>query len=119
MIIPATYNFEIYQGATWDPSINWVDENDDTIDLSAWTAKLTIREYYGGDIIVEITTAVDDDGNKITLAATNPNISPLITAATTAEFDFEKAVYTLELTSGSTVRHVLTGEITLVKETTE
>lgn len=60
---PATYNFNLIQGSTWEIKLTLIDDNDSSIDLSSSTFEAQIRDETGqtqyGGIEVTITEPVD------------------------------------------------------------
>ena len=81
-------------------------------DLSTSTFSAKIRtDYDDEDALATFTIAYVTDG-------TDGKIALSLTAAQTAALDFSKAVYDLEVTTGSTVDKWLTGKVILRKEAT-
>lgn len=86
------------------------------VDLSGFTARMTIREEI--DSVTPII-AMTDGGGEIILGGANGTVELLLSATVTAAFDFETAVYDLELVSGTgVVTRLLSGNIVLSKEVT-
>lgn len=113
---PATYNFTIYQGKTFERQMTLKDAAGKVIDLSDYLARMTIRRTHGSAALLSLTQAA---GGGITVAATSPNLTLKITAAQTAALNFEFAIYDLEIESpGGTVDALLEGRITFHKEVT-
>jgi hypothetical protein len=85
-------------------------------DLSGYTARMHIRELIDdATTIVELTSAAGDIGIVVETAL----ITITIAADVTAAFDFEEAVYDLELISGTNVvTRLVEGDVTLIKEVT-
>ena len=114
---PATYDFSIYQGATWSRYLTYKTAAGVVVNLTGYAARMTIRRTYGAAAILALGTASPLSG--ITVAATSPNITITITATQTAALDFEYAVYDLEIESaGGVVTPLLRGRITLKNEST-
>jgi hypothetical protein len=116
MACAATQNFCIAQGATWPQQLVWKTGDPPTaVDLTGYTARMHLRRRVGDeDPAVELTT--ENDG--ITLGGTAGTIDLLISAADTADLASGRYVYDLELVTGSTVRRLLEGTITVSAEVT-
>jgi len=93
-------------------------------DLTGYDARMQIRSTRGAtSIIHEMSTAgiPGDNSGDITLTAADGGINLLITADDTAAFDFDNAVYDIELinTSGNgDVTRVAEGTVKLHREVT-
>ena len=112
----ARKNFEIEQGATFDPILTLKEtETGDPIDITSWDFRMQIREVdQNGAVIVELTVSnsriviLDASGGKFQLVITD-TITDTFTEA-----QFESAVYDLEaIESGGAVRRLLEGNVTL------
>lgn len=105
------------QGADFDESFTWRDENDSIIDLSGYSARMKIRKSPDSSAVIASYT----DATEITLASTDPNITIFVAGATTAGYDWTGyAVYDLELVSaGGLIYRVLQGKIELSREVTK
>ena len=109
------YDITIEQGATFALNLSYKNSAGAVQDLSSsYTARMKIRESVGGTIIAS-TESGDSPKNTITiaLAASGNNIIVTISATNTATFDFDNAVYDLELVSGVEVDRVIEGRIFL------
>ena len=84
-------------------------------DLTGYTARMHIREELDDTVTIhEMTTPTD-----ITISTNDAKITMTISATDTAAFDFDRAVYDLELVDGSgIVTRLLEGEVELIKEVT-
>ena len=114
------YDITIEQGATYELKISYKDNNGTVLDLSSgYSARMKIRESTGGTVIAS-TESADSPKNTITiaLAASGNNIIIGITAAHTANLDFDNAVYDLELVASTTVDRIMQGRVALDKEIT-
>lgn len=106
---------EIEQGATFKVTLTWNDENGTAIDLTAWTARMHIRDTIDtATILHELTT----ENGGITLGGVLGTIDLLISATDTAAFTFTSGVYDLELINGAEVTRLLKGSVKLSKEVT-
>lgn len=113
---PVTYNINIKQGAEWATSMQILDENDQPINLTGYSATMQIRDMPGGMLIKEIKTT---PGTGITITALTGTIGLALTAAETALFTFQAAQYDLLIDSGTTKTYLLEGEIKLTKRVTK
>lgn len=110
----ARLDLVIVQGADWSERITWVDDTQQPVDLSGYTAALVIKQTHtAATALVSLT-----QGAGIGLTATPPNIVLARTAAQTASLSFVRAVYGLELTTGGVVTRLCSGVVTLSKEVT-
>lgn len=110
----------IEHGSNFAHRVTWysayTDEEDNTpIDLSDYTARMQVRETYESEeTLLELTT----ENGGIALGGTNGTIDILLSATATAALTFRKAVYDLELVSGTTVTRLIKGEVTVSPEVT-
>ena len=122
------YNFVIEQGATTNFEIQYKDSNNSPIDLTDYTGRLQIRSTYAqnnGELYLTLSSSRNPDGTGLNFSGssganppTSGTIGVFIDASRTAAFDFNKAIYDLELVSGSIVTRLLEGNVTLTKEVT-
>lgn len=111
---PGTYDFTIYQGATFSRVLTWKDENDTAINLTGYTARMQIRQRITGDTLIALTT----ENGRIALGGSAGTVTLTISASDTAAITTD-GVYDLELVSGSeVVTRLLQGTVTLSKEVT-
>lgn len=111
---PGSYDFTIYQGATFSRVLTWKDDSDNLINLTGYTARMQIRQRVGGDVLTTLTT----ENGGITLGGAAGTITLTISATNTAAITMD-GVYDLEMVSGSTVTRLLQGSVTLSKEVTK
>jgi hypothetical protein len=104
------YKLVIMQGATRTMTLTVLDNNDDPVDLSGYTAKLEIRDRAGGALISSLTSS-----SGITINAAAGEVIPLWTATQTGAFNFNIADYDCFITTGSTVTCILRGEVELIQ----
>tara|TARA_Y100001973_G_scaffold98715_1_gene156710 strand:- start:294 stop:653 length:360 start_codon:yes stop_codon:yes gene_type:complete len=113
------YDILIEQGATLSLDIDYKDSSNNLINLtSGYTAAMKIKDTIGGTTIASLT-----NGNGITFhssSSATPNIAISIAHGTTAGYDFDDAVYDLELTNTSTgtVSRIVEGKVTLSRNVT-
>ncbi|MDX2074739.1 MAG: hypothetical protein SFX19_10335 [Alphaproteobacteria bacterium] len=113
---PGTYDFTIYQGATFNRVLTWKDENNDAVDLTGSTARMQLRESVDdADPFLSLTT----ENGGIALGGAAGTITLAISAADTAVITKTSGVYDLELVSaGGIVTRLLAGKILVSKEIT-
>lgn len=93
-----------------------VVEFNSPVDLTAYSARMQIRESIDSTTIIHSATT---DNGGITIDTGIKTISIIIPAVTTAQFTFSTAVYSVELYRPSgVVVPFLTGNLTLVPEIT-
>lgn len=90
-------------------------EYNEPVDLSGYTARMQIRaKLEDSAVIKELTT----ENSGIIINNTFKTIQLYISAADTALFTFQSAVYSLELVKDITVIPFATGNLSLIKEVT-
>lgn len=113
----AKYKIKIDQGATLRLVFTWkTGATQIPVDLTGYTGRMQIRsDISSPDIIKDLTT----ENGGITLGGVDGKIMLYISALDTATFDFESAVYDIELiaANGDVIR-ILEGEVTLSPEVT-
>ncbi len=88
----AIVDFERFQGDALDIAFTWKDDNGAIIDLTAFTAELTVKHLYG-DVPAAITMT---ESTGVTLGSGTPNVSATVD---TALLDVGKYEYCVKLTS--------------------
>ena len=117
------FNFIIEQGTTLDFDVEYKDSNNTAVDLSDYTGRMQIKDKIGGNtthITLLSSLSPDNTGLDFTEASSG-KIKVFISANSSSALDFSKAVYDLEIVSGSTfpvVTRLLQGNVTLDKEVT-
>lgn len=106
--------WEIQQGSRIYLPIRVYDETSTAIDLSAYTARLKIRQSYAATS----TLASYTSGSEITMAASEPQILIDVAGSVSATYTFTRAVFDLEIVTGTNVRNILAGFVALRKEVT-
>ena len=123
------YNFVIEQGSTVDFEIAYTDSGSNKIDLTDYTGRMQIKDKIGGDTTyITLSSSLALDGTGLNFSGSNNAVPPssgtigvFISANSSSALDFTKAVYDLEIISGSTypvVTRLLQGTVTLDKEVT-
>ena len=123
------YNFVIEQGSTLNFEIAYTDSGSNKIDLTDYHGRMQIKDKIGGSTThITLSSSLADDNTGLNFSGSN-NINPptsgtigvFISAHSSSLLDFDKAVYDLEIVSGSTypvVTRLLQGTVTLDKEVT-
>lgn len=101
-------NLVIDQGSTFASSIDILDENDEPVNLTSYSARGQIRKHYSSTNSVSFTTTLSNGSLVISL-----------TANQTANMVSGRYVYDLELIDPSnTVLRILEGIVTVTPEVT-
>lgn len=106
-IQPGCWDFKIRQGATFETTITWTDDQGNLINLSGYTAEMQVR-YEASDPspIVNLTSS----NGGITLGGAAGTIALLLAASATAALQPYAALYDLKLTSpGGDAQFLLRG----------
>lgn len=110
----AKVDIEIVQGETFNPVFTWKVDGT-AVNLTGYTARMTIRDTYGGTSLLSCTT----ENSRITLGGAAGTITFSVAASDTAALTAPASgVYDLELVSGSTVRKLMYGDVTIIPEVT-
>jgi hypothetical protein len=124
------YNFVIEQGATLDFEIAYKDSASVAIDLTDYQARMQIRPNIGSDqVYLTLSSSLNPCGSGLNMSGSAGNLPPssgsigvYLTAVSSSQLDFNKAVYDLEISSGSgdcyTVIRILEGGVQLNKNVT-
>jgi len=116
------YNFIIEQGTTLDFEIAYKDSTDTAINLTDYAGRMQIKDKIGGSTThITLSSSLEADGTGLSIDGSAGTIGVFISADKSAALDFSKAVYDLEIVSGSTypiVTRLLQGNVTLDKEVT-
>jgi len=120
------YSFVIEQGATLNLELQYKDASGNPIDLTNYSGKMQIRPTVGSsDVIATLSSSRDTDGTGLNFSGSNGTTPPtsgsigvFISAASSSLFNFNEAVYDLEIYSGSIVTRILEGKVKLSKEVT-
>lgn len=116
MMTPGTYNFlPVKQGATFEFQFNWQDELGATVDLTGYTARLSVgHENSTAANVLEIDTA-GAATKRIVLGGTPFNIVGVADKATMLALTPGNYVWDLELTSpGGKDYALLTGRFPFI-----
>ena len=112
------YNLSIDAGATYQLTVTWNDSAGDPIDLTSYTARMKLKNTYGGSALVSLT---ESDG--ITLGGSAGTILitiPDTLTATLASTSHTKGIYDLEVeSSGGVTTRLLEGKWVCSPEVTD
>lgn len=114
----AKHDIIIEQGANFKRSLIWKDENADPVNLTGYSAKMSIRKKKS-DTSALLTIKDTGGSPEITLGGAAGTIDIDILASNTGGLDFTWGYYDLELTDGSSnVTRILQGRVQLNKQVT-
>lgn len=118
-------NLRIRQGETWSHVDTYLDSAGSAVDLSGYTARMSMKRTYNGSAIAYLSTGSDANGGTIALGGAAGTITKSMTAAQTdallttgdlADLMIGKTykspeflIYDLEIVSGA-------GSVTRVRE---
>ena len=116
----AKYSFVIEQGATFNLNLQYLDGNDDYVDLSQYSGKMQLRPTVESTTAyITLSSSLQPDNTGINFPQpTSGSINIYISAVSSSLLDFDTAVYDLELYSGSFVARLLEGNVKLSKNVT-
>jgi hypothetical protein len=112
----AKYDLVIEQGTDYIKSFNLKNPDNSIKDLNGFTAKMQIRQYkFDAEAKYEASTA----NGKILIAVNSGTVQLRFPNQDTANFDFNKGVYDIELTDQSgIITRLMEGEVIISKEVT-
>jgi len=99
----------VAQGATFTATFTWKIDGT-PVDLSGYTGAAKIKDTYGGSTLATFTVTLGGAAGTITLTLSATTTGALSAPAT--------GVWDVELTSGSTVRRLVGGTVTITPEVT-
>jgi hypothetical protein len=117
------YSFIIEQGSTTDFTIVYTDSTGTPIDLTNYSSKMQIRLTYGSAPIATLSSSLNPDGTGLNMTnAVSGAIGIYIASCTSSMFNFDTALYDLDIISGSgdcpVVNRILEGKVKLSREIT-
>jgi hypothetical protein len=120
------YSFIIEQGSTLNLELQYKDSNKNPIDLTDYSGMMQIRPTLEStEVLLTLRSSIMPDGTGLNFSGSNGQTPPssgsigiYISAITSSLLDFNKAVYDLELYSGSFAVRILEGQVQLSKEVT-
>ena len=118
----AEYNFSIEKGSVFYISFDYVDENNQVIDLTNYCARLSLVPNTGTQNIITYFTDTRSDEYRFTISPDEGKIILQIPANTTSSFNFSNAAYDLDLKapnelypgSGPNIVRLLYGTINII-----
>ena len=112
----ANYDIEIEQGASYNKQFVYRDSAGALVDLTGITARMQVRpNIKSTTVLIELTTA----NNRIVIDGPAGSVTINLTATETAEFDWRKGVYDLELvTDADNADRFIYGTLTVIPEVT-
>ncbi len=108
------YNLNIEQGSVFGVRFTWESEPGVPVDLTDFTAQIQFREEADGDVLYD-----SEIGGKILLGGEAGTIDFTLTTLQTTGFDFDNALYDLEMTKQGSTTRLLEGRVYLSKEITK
>jgi hypothetical protein len=122
------YSFTIEQGTTVNFEVQYTDSGSNPINLTGYSGKMQIKSNFADDnpttyatlssSLASDCTGLNFNGSTGTKPLTSGSIGVYISAVSSSAFNFAKAKYDLEITSGSVVTRLLQGTVSLSKEVT-
>lgn len=119
----ATYNFSIEKGTAFVISFEYQNNNNAPINLTNWVARLRWKEDQAEPTIRTFVTTTRNSLYEFTIQPLIGKILLKIPASQTAQYNFTRATYDLELQEpndlydggGKKVFRILEGSITLIR----
>ena len=117
------YNFTIEQGATFTRIFKYKDSEGNPIQLGEASAlRMQIRESIDSESPITGGEFTSASGGFFLSSSVGSNVKDqftlIIPASTSSNFNFDRAVYDIELVDGGTTTRLLQGKIKLSKEVT-
>lgn len=129
------YSFVIEQGATTDFEVIYNDSSGTPVDLTGYTARMSIRQSQisTSQLFITLSSSLGPCGTGLNLSGSQSStgypkplssgsIGIYISAASSSQLSFNEGYYDLELMSGSgdcaTVTRLLMGQVRLSNEVT-
>jgi hypothetical protein len=115
------YSFTVEQGTTVDLTLQYKDANNNPISLSGYSAQMQLRPAFADFTDVKyltLSSSLDPDGSGLVLTPESGSIRIYISATKTDLFDFDEALYDLELYTGSFVARLMEGKIKISRSVT-
>jgi len=112
----ASYDILIEQGATFSRTFIWKDSEEVAVDLTDYTARMQIRRTKSNSTsLAEATT----ENGYIELGGDEGTVIVTIPASVTADFEFLRGVYDIELIdSEGVVTRLVEGAVEVSREVT-
>ena len=128
-----SYSFLIERGSTVDFELRYQDSNQEPISLNGQFAEMRIRSGYDKTAIVELTSSLvpgasytktsgsaflSISGSDLSSPVASGSIGIYIGHEVTSTFNFDTALYDIELTTGEARTRLLQGRVKLSKDIT-
>lgn len=120
-MIPGSWDFDIYQGSRFSVQLEWKDEDENLIDMTGYTWKMQIREFFNSTVPI-LTLSTTPGVGEGSIVIDGPGLLTVsIAASLTQALDFDRAVYDLEFTppAGAEFKDkLLRGKVRFMREAT-
>lgn len=93
-------NFNVIQGDTFTMRVEYQDENNNPIDITGYSAIMTVRDKPGGKIVC----ATIDDSSGIVIDGPNGGLDLTIAPEQTRKFTTPRARYQIQIISDQGVK---------------
>jgi len=101
------YPLNVYQGESWNMDIVYADDTGAVVDITGYTAEMTIRESPGGPALIDLTS-----GAGITIVGVTGSIGVAMTSTQTAGLEIGSAYYDLAIkTLSGLIKPLLRGPV--------
>lgn len=114
-------DFTIQRQTLSEIDITYNDENDQPLDLSGYTAKLSLKDPDTGEVAQTLDSEASS-GSRIVISTASPpdgTITLIFTTADTAELEVKSYKYDLGLKLGGEVVRPISGFISVIDFTTD
>lgn len=112
----ATINLELREGATYRRTLKWIDPKKKPVNLTGAVVVAEIRDKPDGALLAQLT--VGNGGLEV--LPTLGTIRMHISAAMTAGFSFQRAVWDLKVVwPNGDIDYPVTGKVTVARSVTE
>jgi hypothetical protein len=120
MMTATVKNYTIEQGSTWKKVWVRLDDAEEVIPLTGYTARMQARKSYTSDKVIDATT----ENGKISINAASGEVTLLIKASETAAIQDKTLLWDIELVkdeglSTEDVFRWMQGTLTISKEVTK
>ena len=124
LMAAGTYDFTWDQGATFDVTLTWRDQNETPVPLDGYTARMQLRTSVDAeDVTIELTTEneLTETTGVIELGGDlgDGKIRLIMSAEATAALDVVTYKYDLEMVSDGVVNKLLKGKFKVLAEVTK
>lgn len=121
------YSFLIQQGSTFSLELQYLDGNNNPIDLTGFGGEMQIRPAINCAPYITLSSSLQADGTGLSFSGSNNTTPPtsgsigiFISAASSSMLNFsgsgQQGVYDLKITSGSFASRILEGQVQLSLE---